>query len=304
MTNYSISYRIHQRMIWLKCILLNIWYPVFDRFYTFFHTPPKIASISDTLNLIINNKCSVARFGDGEMQLAWGGETSFQSSDSLLQTKLSEIPFAKNNNLLVCIPDVFDNLDQYREFDKQYWKNHLAKTRIKWYNSIDSNRQYYNAFISRFYMPYRDKSNTSIYIKLWKRVWDKKKLLIVEGEKTRLGVGNDLFDNAASIQRILCPNTQAFRYYHQLLNEILKFDTDRIILLAIGPTATIIASDLSKKGYQALDVGHIDIEYSWFKMGATEKVAVNNKFVNEAPNGRTVSECNDQVYNSQIICKF
>ena len=36
------------------------------------------------------------------------------------------------------------------------------------------------------------------------------------------------------------------------------------MLIALGPTATILAYDLAEKGVQALDVGHIDIEYEWF----------------------------------------
>mgnify|MGYP002508750043 CR=1 FL=1 len=35
-----------------------------------------------------------------------------------------------------------------------------------------------------------------------KRIWDKREVLIVEGSQTRLGVGNDLFANAAGIRRM------------------------------------------------------------------------------------------------------
>jgi len=38
-----------------------------------------------------------------------------------------------------------------------------------------------------------------------KKIWDGKDIIIIESEKSRLGVGNDLFDNTKSIKRILCP---------------------------------------------------------------------------------------------------
>ena len=71
----------------------------------------------------------------------------------------------------------------------------------------------------------------------------------MEGEKTRLGVGNDLFDNTHSIKRITCPNKNAFAYYELLLQEVKKYSKDHLILLAIGPTATILAADLALSGF-------------------------------------------------------
>ncbi len=46
-------------------------------------------------------------------------------------------------------------------------------------------------------------------------------------------------------------------------------------------TATILAYDLAKEGYQAIDIGHADVEYVWFKMGVDHKVPIAGKNVNE-----------------------
>jgi glycosyltransferase family protein len=150
-----------------------------------------------------------------------------------------------------------------------------------------------------------DKSRTSLYFNQMKQLWEKKDILLIEGEKSRLGVGNDLFDNAKSIQRILAPNRNAFSHYESILKETCKYKpTDYLILLALGPTATILAYDLAKKGYQAIDIGHVDIEYEWFKMGATHKVPVPNKFVNEAGAGAGVGGIDNEKYLSEIVCRF
>ena len=153
-------------------------------------------------------------------------------------------------------------------------------------------------------MPYQDKSAVTSYFDLWKQIWHNRDLLIVEGEKTRLGIGNDLFSNVKSIQRILCPNREAFSYYDQIINKILQFPKNKLILLAIGPTATILAADLAKSGYQAIDIGHIDIEYEWYRMQATHKVPVSNKFVNEAGAGKDVGDIDDEQYKKEIVCHF
>lgn len=75
-------------------------------------------------------------------------------------------------------------------------------------------------------------------------------------------------------------------------------------MIALGMTATVLAYDLAKAGLWAIDIGHIDVEYEWFLRGATEKIALNGKFVNEAPGGREVAELNDPVYESQIIMEI
>ena len=62
----------------------------------------------------------------------------------------------------------------------------------------------------------------------WKRCKTRKEYgkagdcVFVEGDKTRMGVGNDLFDNAKSIQRILCPSESAFDNYDAILEACKK----------------------------------------------------------------------------------
>lgn len=55
------------------------------------------------------------------------------------------------------------------------------------------------------------------YINALRSIWDGRDVLIVEGELSRIGVGNDLFDGCHSIHRILCPKTNAFNRYDEIL---------------------------------------------------------------------------------------
>ena len=123
----------------------------------------------------------------------------------------------------------------------------------------------------------------------------------MEGKRSRLGVRNDLFDNTKSINRFLLPATNAFSRYKEILDAVKKMPKDRLYLLALGHTATVLAYDMSQMGFQAIDVGHIDIEYEWMRMGAKDKVPVPNKYVNEVVEGRIDTELDDPVYQSQII---
>lgn len=170
---------------------------------------------------------------------------------------------------------------------------------------LDRKRQYYSAQISRFYLDYKDKSNKAEYVKRIKKIWDNKDVVIIEGDKSRLGVGNDLFSNMRSIERIICPAEHAFAKYDEIMEEALKVSKDKLILLALGPTATVLAYDLYKAGYRAIDIGHIDIEYEWFLRKATTKIKIENKYVTEIKEGRVnIADVNDKKYESEIIARI
>ena len=84
----------------------------------------------------------------------------------------------------------------------------------------------------------------------------------------------------------------------------MEQDKNVLFLIALGPTATVLAYDLFKNGYQAIDAGHVDIEYEWYRMKAKRKVKIPSKYVNEAPNGNIVTVDAGKVYDSQIIARI
>ena len=92
--------------------------------------------------------------------------------------------------------------------------------------------------------------------------------------------------------------------YNKILERIELEDKKQLILLALGPTATILAYDLAKEGYQAVDIGHMDIEYEWYLRKADRKIDIENKAVNEV-SGVVDKEIKDRelkaIYESQII---
>lgn len=176
-----------------------------------------------------------------------------------------------------------------REF---LWRKHFNKSKVLG-----------DAFISRFYLRKKDKSEVGTYVQKLKLIWKNRDIIFVEGKNSRLGYGNDLFDNAKSIKRILCPAENAFIKYNEILTSVkTNAKKDNLLILALGPTATVLAFDLYKAGFQALDLGHIDIEYEWFKMKATSKVPVPGKHVNECNDmGEMNKENLNQNYLKQIL---
>ena len=75
-----------------------------------------------------------------------------------------------------------------------------------------------------------------------------------------------------------------------------KVSKDTLILIALGPSASVLAYDLSRLGYWV-----IDIEYEWFKMKAKSKIKIDHKYTSEAEDGDIVSNDLDQRFLDQII---
>jgi hypothetical protein len=99
-------------------------------------------------------------------------------------------------------------------------------------------------------------------------------------------VGNDLFAKAPR-SRVLGPSACA-RQVHELFNALLRVERSALILLALGPTATVLAAALSAQGYQALDIGNTDTEYEWYRRGCTQKTPIENNLVHEARAGERI----------------
>lgn len=267
---------------------------------------PQIMNSLETLDYIYENKLSLARYGDGEFSIFLPGgkkNLGFQKYDPELAKRLETILKEKNDNLLIGLPDVFGSLSLYENNAKRFWKSYLGRFRREMVNQIDINRIYGNTNVTRYYSGYKDKKDSPLkIIKKFRLIWDKKDVIFIEGDKSRLGTGNDLFDNAKSIKRVLCPAENAFSSYDKILKTALKLPKDSLIIIALGPTATVLAGDLSKAGYQALDLGHIDIQYEYYIRQAKGKISIEGKYVNENIYGKDISDDYiDDKYLKQII---
>ena len=171
---------------------------------------------------------------------------------------------------------------------------------------MDRSKIYFNTAISRFYYPIKDKNHSVLYADLLKKIWHGRELLIVEGEFSRLGVGNDLFKNVTALQRIICPPKNAFNSYDHILTESKKWGKNKLILIALGPTATVLAADLAEEGFWAIDIGHVDMEYMWMQQQTEGRTPIKGRILNEVDTEQdnALSKEEEQNYFNSIITKI
>lgn len=266
---------------------------------------PKVKSIEETLDKIISDKSSISRFGDGEfLYIIDKLNLPFQKYDSRLAEKMKNILVSHESNMLVGLPIGYYSLENLKKESRLTWRSQISWIYPRLRKYLDLKKVYYNASMTRVYSGFEDKAKSKIYFEKLIKIWEGRNVLLVEGEKSRLGVGNDFFENANNVERILAPMHHSFDQYDNLYNEVLKHDKTKLVLLALGPTATALSYDLAMEGYQAVDIGNADIEYEWYLMGASSKVKIAGKYTSEAVSGRNVDDVNDEAYNSQIIAKF
>lgn len=294
----------------LQWTMRNLYYEVNDprlgNNKTFY---PNIEEIDNTINEIVDNHKSLSRFGDGEFATISGKlRHKFQTViDKKFSQRLSDVLTCSEKDLLIGIADNYGNLDKYSEQTKREIRCYLSpQVRYEHLQLLDKDKKYHNAYITRPYVIYAD-NNTDAPAKRFsnlKRIWDSRECVFVEGCFTGLGVGNDLFDNAASVRRILCPPENAFLKYDEILEVCMSQSKDVLFLLALGPTASVLAYDLCKAGYQAVDIGHIDLEYEWFKEGKGVRTFIPGKYSNEWHEDVELLPIEDISFKQEVIAEI
>lgn len=251
---------------------------------------PKVLSINETMDGLRQGK-SLARFGDGELQaISCTINNSFQDNNRKLSFELEKDLELNNPNLMIAIAPPFSlRFSQLNSQAIEYWKPLLLRNWYKWHSILLKQSQYYNAFVTR---PYFDFSNNVSKLEIksvfdrFKSIWLNKRVLIVEGEFSRFGVGDDLLNGCQAIYRIICPSQNAFQSKERIKKGLRDFVCSNpvdIILFSLGQTATVLTCELIDLGIQIIDIGHLDIEYNWFLERAKKKVLIQGKWVNESP---------------------
>ncbi len=287
----------------------NIGYELYADSKSFNKSLPKIMDAEITINILINERKCLARFGDNEFELMCGNKrVNYQDVDEILAERLKKVLNSDETNLLVAIADNYGSLERYTDDAARNIRMYLTKeVRERHMGLLDLNRQYYDAYLSRPYMIYRDKENAKKRFDHIKKVWNNEDVLIVEGEFTRFGVGSDLLKNAKKVERIIVPSRNAFSKYDEIKMVVCQYGRDKLILSILGPTATVLAHDLAKAGYWIIDIGQLDTEYEWFLRGANKRCSLKYKTVSEIVSydeeGVIDKDSNMQIYDNEIVAR-
>lgn len=199
---------------------------------------PRVLDEAATLSASMTN--CLARFGDGELSLALGGNCISQVQDPKLRKELLEILQNKQVELLVGIP----NLDSDT---KAAW----AKYREPKYIALYGAGAFGSAFITRpDSAPWID---TPAYWAQLTQLWAGKNVVLVAG--TERSLRPEQLVGVNDLRRVAAPRRDAYAAIDQILEEIGT--PSGPVLMCVGATATVLAARLARKGVHAVDLGHI-----------------------------------------------
>lgn len=267
----------------IKDILAAIVYFLYEK--GVLHNRIQVHTVDETIDELLHTQKSMVRFGDGEIVMIKGGDLMLQKASPEIAAGLAEILRYTEDDLIVTIPGIFETLSDHRKASRQFWKDHLFFCRKTYEKYCNPNRVYYSTFVSRCYYYLKDRSGVGAQFAKIRKIWENKDIVIVEGERTHNGVGNDLFDTAHSVERIICPPSDAYGAVSAILEACSNYEKDRLFVLSVGVAAKFLTVELFKQGYRALDIGNLDMEYEWYVRRASGKIRLEkHELISEEEN--------------------
>ena len=231
----------------------------------------KVHSVEETIEELIHTDKSMVRFGDGEITMIRGRSLKLQRVEPEIIEGLKRILGYQYDGMIVTIPEIFGDLSIYRKESRQFWRDHLLFSRKTYEQYCNKDRIYHNTSVSRFYYALEDQSRCAQWVEGIRQIWRGKDLVVVEGEKTHNGVGNDLFDTARSVERIIGPASDAYGKLDEIIACCMEYPKDRLFLISLGVAAKFFTERMFLKGYRVLDIGHLDMEYEWYLKKVKQK---------------------------------
>lgn len=307
MSNFFKSLKKNSVVQFILCLFRSIYffqYSYYSKKFKF-----KILDPLSTVESIRDNKVSIARFGDGEFNIAFKKKgTGFQSYDENLGNDLLNVlRFSKEKSISLGIPHGYTStkLDKFRV--KTFWWSYITRNNhsIRRFVSESQRNEFLDASFTRVITEVNDRDLVNRILDDTKKIWKGKNVLIVEGAGTGFGSGNDLLKETNSVSRIIAPAVNAYSKIDKIRKSIKNFLLEQenldnvIVLYALGPTATILASDFSSV-VQSIDIGHLDLQYEYLKKGFYKRVKINNKYDNEMSDGDQYNIKDDE-YQKEII---
>lgn len=222
---------------------------------------PEMIDEEETLDRVLSGM-SIARFGDGEINLCLGGRCKTQVFQAPIAATLKAILQGKAG-CMVGIPR------QGIGPKAKFWAHYMNRETISLFRPGFT---YSSAFITRpDSAPWIDRAGYWSKLRL---LWRGKRVTLVRGSEKSLTA--EMLHDAGRVREIVCPSKNAYGEYDKIFNQI---SDDPIVLLCLGATATILAAELSLRGQHAVDLGHIGMFLRKHERGEPMRVTQQDKAV-------------------------
>lgn len=271
-----------------------------------------VKSSFDTADYLKSTGSSIARFGDGEINLMFRHKSiGFQPYSEDIKKDLLKILQNHSDNLAIGIPRGFTTTEGLKLFVRSFWWSYVSRNSKKIERMVkESGRTIFlDTNFSRTVTELRNPNEIRNVVRAVTNIWRGRSVIMVEGAGTRFGVGNGLLDGASKVYRIIAPATDAYSVLNDIIDAIRTVIRTKplggrpVLLVALGPTATIISAKLADE-IQSIDIGHFDLQFEYLRQGSYKKTGVSTRYDNEVVGGSRFVNVDDKAYENEILIRL
>lgn len=290
---------------WFKRKLFNLFYLIWYKIS--FKLKISIYSFEETLTQLVDKEKSLVRISDGDIRLFAKKSISYQVFDDQLVYEIKEIilNYKVNDKYLLAINPSFEG-----RFSKQtrfFWYQYFFQNRVSFFRYFNNGFSYYDASVVWPSAIFEDYYSLEKIYQKFRSIWTEKNIVVIEGEFTRNGVGNDLFQNASSVRRIIGPSKNGYEKINEIVLFIQSIPQVDLILISFGPAAKPLSMNLININYRVIDFGHFDSYYEMF-LNKSDKLLFNTHKhtagLTDSSDYTELIELKDDSYFNQIIKRF
>jgi len=213
-------------------------------------------SAEETIQLCVEQKKSIIRFGDGEFNMLRGLDISYQRNHPELKRLLEATIKEYLNSLekcpyILCMPGDFLKCSGFKLLKRQTYFRSWSPSRRYFNQHFDFPITYGDAFL--FATEYQN-----IYPQIWTKS-DISHIVFVNPSEAAFNEFNSTVSCRVSFVPI--PSENAFSQMDNILDEIKKTigseaQATTMVLTSAGPCGKALVFALSMQGFRAIDTGH------------------------------------------------
>ena len=226
----------------------------------------QIYNEKETMDKIYNNKCSICRYGDGEISHLFKTNPKYgsggQNCSLEFRNKLINIFNNKNNKILLGFSGYFcDNnfiKENYKYILSKSTKHFIEKYKTKLQKDFPHifNTTLYSAEITR--LPQLKVDNKKYVINMFNKLFIENNCVFIGNDNVINLIQQKFLNLFKNIEFISGPSNNAYYSYNDIIKKLLNIENlkEKLILISLGPTATVMSYDLAQQGYWTIDIGH------------------------------------------------
>lgn len=212
-------------------------------------------SLEQTMKVLVSERISFTRFGDGEFRMMLRPEynLSFQPSSPGLADDLRDVLLFSDYDpevLMLGFPFVYHDL---------HWSGVLMDVWPDLKPLLREDLTYGCSHVSRpiFFEHFGESG-----VDMWRELWADQRVCVVTGRESRFALIDPLFDNIQESRYVYSEAVNAYADLPRLMEELEREDPEQLFLVSLGPTGTLVTAYLARMGRWAVDVGHISTSWA------------------------------------------